>query len=57
MFLRIIPLDFLVPSMDRREKVIHLLRNFAPKSHPEKQIKLSDRENEILINYLKRFGL
>lgn len=29
-------------------KVIHLLRDFAPKQEPEEKIKLSERENEIL---------
>ncbi len=37
-------------------KVINLLRNYAPKAAPEEQIKLSERETEILIGISKGLG-
>ena len=37
-------------------KVINLLRNYAPKVESEKRIKLSERENEILLSISKGLG-
>ncbi len=37
-------------------KVIHLLRNFAPKVEVEKRIELSERENDILLSISKGLG-
>lgn len=37
-------------------KVIHLLRDFAPKSEEKEKIELSERENEILVGISKGLG-
>lgn len=37
-------------------KVIHLLRDFAPKNDTEDNIALSDRENDILVGISKGYG-